>query len=79
MTEPEEYKPPPIKLTLPKPQLYPSTTPPVASKEQKPLISNVMEAPAWGMLQYNPTTTVHEGGTVLKFKFRYIFYTLTIF
>lgn len=64
MVEAEEYKPPPIKLTLPKPQqVYSYTISPINSREQEPL-------GAWGSLQYNPTTTtVHEGGTVLKFKF----------
>lgn len=62
MVEPEEEYKPPIKLTLPKPQVYAYTTSPTNSREHAPLGT-------WGSLQYNPTTTVHEGGTVLKFKF----------
>lgn len=59
----EECKPPPIKLTLPKPQMYTYTTSPTNSREEA--------LGTWGSLQYNPTTTVHEGGAVLKFKFGY--------
>lgn len=68
MPEPEEqYKPPPIKLTLPKTQMYSSYSTP----SEHETLDSVVESPTWGMLPYNPTTTIHEGGTVLKFKFGY--------
>lgn len=66
----EEYKPPPIKLTLPKPQMYPYPRAPLVAED------HLMEDQTWStMLPFNPetATTVHEGGAVLKFKFGYYF------
>lgn len=69
MTEVAEYKPPPIKLTLSKPHTFT-----YASEASEALgAAAAPETPSWSTLQYNPTTTVHEGGTVLKFKFGYGF------